>query len=92
MTDITTENVTNIATHGWTAVPVDLSKHLDHEQLKSHPPKPIPKGHLRAPASERIKLVTQYAQDKLPRETFHHSMRVYAFGASAHEGVVISQS
>ena len=70
--------MSDIASHGWTAVPVDHSKILDKEILKTKPPQPIRKEELLAPATDLIKQITNYAQDNLPKEVFNHSMRVYA--------------
>lgn len=69
----------DIANHGWTAVPVELSTHLNADTIKSNPPKAIPKEHFLAPATPLISSLTKYAQTELPRPTFHHSMRVYAW-------------
>lgn len=71
--------MSDIATHGWTAVPVDHTKILNDEDAKKNPPKAIPKEELLAPANDLIKTITQYAQANLPKETFNHSLRVYAF-------------
>ena len=70
--------MSDIATHGWTAVPVDHSKILDSADLKKTLPQAIRKEELLAPANDLIKQITNYAQDNLPKETFNHSMRVYA--------------
>jgi cyanamide hydratase len=69
-----------IALHGWTAVAVDAKAILNGRPYINKP-EPLLVKDIAFPSDDPI--VTQihaYAKEKLPPQTFNHSMRVYYFG------------
>ncbi|RFU30003.1 hypothetical protein B7463_g6338, partial [Scytalidium lignicola] len=69
-----------IERYGWTAVPRKVDTLLSQSQTAPKPSKPISASTIELPSSKIAKAVHQYAKDKLPVETFNHSMRVYYYG------------
>ncbi|KAK8196712.1 hypothetical protein M8818_006879 [Zalaria obscura] len=65
--------------YGWTAVPRSLAKLVASRENKQSP-KPIKIEEIPLPDSPLVQSVLQYAKENLPRETFHHSMRIFYYG------------
>jgi len=65
--------------HGWTPVPRSMDKMLASRK-DPKPPIPLKPADFPLPDSPMVKTVTAYAKETLPKETFHHSMRVYYYG------------
>lgn len=71
-----------LAIHGWTAVPRNPSVVLS-EKPYIHPPKPLAVKDIAFPVKDAIVAkVQQYAQEKLPPQTYNHSMRVFYFATA----------
>jgi len=66
-----------IADYGLTAVPAASKSILPKPPSTT---KPYPISSTSVPSTPLAKRIQAYAQEKLPRQTFHHSMRVYHFG------------
>ncbi|KAH8808395.1 hypothetical protein F5884DRAFT_369000 [Xylogone sp. PMI_703] len=69
-----------IEKYGWTAVPRKVETLLSQSQNASDPARAIPVSTIELPTSQLTKSVWQYVKDRLPVETFNHSMRVYYYG------------
>lgn len=68
-----------VAQNGWTSVPLDPSKLFGGEPFKNAPG-PILAADIKFPDDDPIVAkVRSYAKEKLPIETFNHSMRVFYF-------------
>ncbi|KAK3068224.1 hypothetical protein LTR53_014380 [Teratosphaeriaceae sp. CCFEE 6253] len=65
--------------HGWTAVSRSLENLMASREEK-RPSQPVSVEEIPLPNTPIVKSVMQYAQDRLPAETFNHSMRVYYYG------------
>ncbi|KJZ77151.1 hypothetical protein HIM_03472 [Hirsutella minnesotensis 3608] len=68
-----------VAHNGWHAVPVDPSK-IFKDKPYIHEPSAL--GADEIPFPHHVPVVAEiqrYAREKLPRQTFHHSMRVYYY-------------
>lgn len=73
-----------VATHGWTAVPVDPNVILGGKEY-IHEPEPLLVKDIKFPSDDPLVVkVQEYASEKLSPQTFNHSMRVYYFGMSCH--------
>ncbi|WYZ42541.1 hypothetical protein EsH8_VI_000240 [Colletotrichum jinshuiense] len=71
-----------IALNGWTAVPVDAARILNGKPY-IHVPERLLVDDISFPSDDHIvSNVQQYAKDKLPEQTFNHSMRVFYFGSA----------
>lgn len=68
----------DISTDGWEAVPRSQSKILAHADKNA--PAKIKADDIKLPDSEVVKKTYEYAKEKLPEQTFNHSMRVYYYG------------
>lgn len=66
-----------IAAYGLTAVPADPSK---PSPSSSKPPIPLKVSDFAPPSTALADRISQYAHDKLPTQTFNHSLRVYSYG------------
>lgn len=68
------------AQNGWTAVPCDANQ-LFNGKTFENPPRRLLVADVEWPSNDPIVVqVQQYAKDKLPLPTYHHSMRVFYFG------------
>jgi cyanamide hydratase len=67
-----------VASNGWTAVPVDASKIFHDGTFRK--PDPILVNGIEFPSDPLVLEVQAYAKDHLPWETYNHSMRVFYFG------------
>ena len=66
-------------THGWTAMPRDVSVFLgDTKGLKAPLPQTV--DSIAFPTTPLARAVLDYAREELREETFNHSMRVYYYG------------
>lgn len=66
--------------NGWTAVPVDAGQLFKGNTYKNAPT-PIKIDDIKFPSDDPIVVKVQgYAKEKLPAETYNHSMRVYYYG------------
>ncbi|KAK3389644.1 hypothetical protein B0H63DRAFT_507184 [Podospora didyma] len=66
-----------VALHGWTAVPVDAAAILQ-DRPYLHEPRPLLVADIKFPSDDPIVArVQQYAKEKLPPQTYNHSMRVF---------------
>lgn len=73
-----------IAAYGWQAVPRDMEALLKlSASSSSGPAKTIDISSITLPNSELANKVKAYAQEQLPKQTFHHSMRVYYYGTTS---------
>lgn len=69
-----------LSIHGWTAVPRDPNVILAGRPY-IHSPSPLLVKDIAFPSEDAIVAkAQQYAQEKLPPQTFNHSMRVFYFG------------
>lgn len=69
-----------IAQNGWTAVPVDAAKILQDKPYL-HEPAPLLVSDIPFPSDDPVVArVQQYVKEKLPEQTYNHSLRVYYFG------------
>ena len=68
-----------ILTHGWTALPRDVSVLLDGKK-NIREPEPMTVESILLPETALVKEVLEYARKELSEETFNHSMRVYFYG------------
>jgi cyanamide hydratase len=76
-------SATQIQQNGWTSVPLDPSKLFNGEPYKNVPG-PLLVADIKFPNDDPIVAKVQsYAKEKLPIETFNHSMRVFYFGMKA---------
>ncbi len=66
--------------YGWNAVHRSLDK-LVAGRTNSQPSKPVKVDDIPFPDDELAQQVMKYAKEKLPAETFNHSMRVYYYGS-----------
>jgi len=71
-------NEASISTDGWTAVPRAQSKVLSN--VDANAPAKFVVDDIKLPDSEVVKKTYEYAKEKLPEQTFNHSMRVYYYG------------
>ncbi|TDZ26829.1 Cyanamide hydratase [Colletotrichum orbiculare MAFF 240422] len=72
----------DIASNGWTAVPVDAVKILNGKPY-IHKPQPLLVDDVEFPEDDAIVAKTKtYAKEKLPEHTFNHSMRVFYFASA----------
>jgi len=67
-----------IEKYGWSAIPRSQSKLL--ERVKPKTPKPIAMSEVTPPSSPVVRKVHDYVKERLPEETFNHSMRVFYYG------------
>lgn len=72
------ENDSTLEQHGWPAVSRSLSTLLS-SRPRPTPSTPLNVSDIPVPQSPLIDQVTAYAKQRLSRQTFHHSMRVYYF-------------
>ena len=63
---------------GWTAVPHSQTVLL--KDISPWDPAEYTVADIKIPDSEIAKKVLQYAKDRLPEQTFNHSIRVYYYG------------
>ena len=70
-----------IASNGWTSVPLDAAKIFRGGKCKE--PDPVLVREIDFPEDALVERIQRYAKDKLPWETYNHSMRVFYFGQSA---------
>ncbi|ETN36458.1 uncharacterized protein HMPREF1541_08736 [Cyphellophora europaea CBS 101466] len=68
--------------YGFTALPADASK---TPPVTTSPPT-VSVDELKIPTSPLARRINAYAEAKLPRQTYHHSLRVYAYGLAAARG------
>lgn len=69
-----------IQQNGWTSVPLDPSILFGGEPFKNRPG-PLLVADIKFPNDDPIVVKVQsYAQERLPIQTFNHSMRVFYFG------------
>jgi cyanamide hydratase len=69
-----------VLANGWTAVPID-GRQLFNGNTYKHQPTPLKMASIKFPSDDPIVVkVQEYAKEKLPLETFNHSMRVYYYG------------
>jgi cyanamide hydratase len=68
-----------IALHGWTAVPRDANAILKGKPY-IHKPEALLVKDMEFPSEDPlVARIQQYAKEKLPPQTYNHSMRVYYF-------------
>lgn len=73
-----------ITVHGWTAVPRDTSILLGGKEY-IHKPEPLLIKDMKFPSEDPlVTRIQEYAREKLPPQTYNHSMRVYYFGIPRH--------
>lgn len=66
--------------NGWTAVPIDASKLFNGKPYRKIP-SPLKVTDISFPHGDPIvSKIQDYAKEKLPIETYNHSMRVYYYG------------
>ncbi|KAH8817024.1 hypothetical protein F5884DRAFT_818877 [Xylogone sp. PMI_703] len=71
-----------ITQNGWTDVPVDPSKLFDGKPFRNAPG-PILVSDIKFPSEDPIvNKVQHYVKEKLPIQTFNHSMRVFYFASA----------
>ena len=69
-----------IAQNGWTYVPLNPSNLFGGKAFKNIP-EPLFISDMKFPSEDLIVAKVQsYAREKLPAQTFNHSMRVFYFG------------
>jgi cyanamide hydratase len=73
----------SIAAYGWSPVPSDLKTLLKNHSESSSPAPTYEISSLTPPDTKLAKAVFEYAKKELPRETLHHSMRVWYYGMSS---------
>ena len=66
-----------IAAYGLTALPADPSKPAPSS---SDAPKPLDLSDFAPPSTPLANRIRQYTKEKLPEQTFNHSLRVYSYG------------
>lgn len=77
VTDMTSNEV---LLNGWTALPVDAGQLFNGNTYKNAPT-PLQICDIKFPSDDPIVVKVQaYAKQKLPAETYNHSMRVYYYG------------
>ncbi|KAK3051615.1 hypothetical protein LTR09_007270 [Extremus antarcticus] len=76
---VATNNTEVNTKYGWNAVHRSLDK-LVAGRTNSQPSKPVKVDDIPFPDDELAQQVMKYAKEKLPAETFNHSMRVYYYG------------
>lgn len=70
----------NITLHGWTATPRGADT-IFKGRPYLHEPGPLLVKDIKFPSNDLlVSKVQVYAQDKLPAQTYNHSMRVFYFG------------
>jgi len=69
---------TNKGAYGWAAVPRSLDKFI--ESTSSNNSKPASAKNISLPSDALSKKTHDYAKEKLPSETFNHSIRVFYYG------------
>ncbi|KAK3955817.1 hypothetical protein QBC32DRAFT_16820 [Pseudoneurospora amorphoporcata] len=70
-------NTDTVALHGWTAVPVDVDAIFEGKPYLNEPT-PVSLEDITWPSDDPIVAkVQEYAKEKLPIETYNHSMRVF---------------
>ncbi|KAK3323974.1 hypothetical protein B0T19DRAFT_218908 [Cercophora scortea] len=75
-------NQDTVALHGWTAVPRDADALLQGKPYL-HEPTPLLVRDMKFPSDDPIVAqVQQYAKEKLPSQTYNHSMRVYYYATA----------
>ncbi|KAK3687683.1 urea hydro-lyase cyanamide [Podospora appendiculata] len=97
MAGSSTTDPDTVALHGWTAVPRDADALLQGKPYL-HKPEPLLVRDIRFPSDDPIVArVQQYAKEKLPSQTYSHSMRVYYYATailtqqfSSHTGLSLS--
>lgn len=67
-----------VASNGWTCVPVDAAKIFPGGRLRE--PEPLLVKDIDFPKDPLVDKIQRYAKDKLPWQTYNHSMRVFYFG------------
>ncbi|KAI2637455.1 hypothetical protein GGS21DRAFT_479662 [Xylaria nigripes] len=71
----------DLATHGWTAVPVDAKTIFNQTPIVK--PSPLNLAEVPFPSDDAVVATIQrYAKEHLPEQTYNHSMRVYYWGYS----------
>jgi len=69
----------DIAKHGWTAVPCDANVIFKKKPISK--PSPLAVKDVKFPADDPVVAeVQRYAKEKLPEQTYNHSMRVFYWG------------
>lgn len=68
-----------VAEYGWSAVPRSHTKVFPASSSSEGPP-PLKVSDLPFPDTEIVSKTIAYAKEKLPAETFNHSLRVYYYG------------
>ncbi|KAI9644681.1 hypothetical protein NHQ30_006706 [Ciborinia camelliae] len=79
---MTYERQRAIESYGWTPVPASLSILVQSSPSADKPASALKITDLPFPTSSLVKSVQEYAREELPKETFHHSMRVYHYGVA----------
>lgn len=73
-------NADTVGLHGWTAVPVDADAIFEGKPYLNEPT-PVSLSDITWPSDDPIVAkVQEYAKEKLPIETYNHSMRVFHWG------------
>lgn len=73
-------NTDTVGLHGWTAVPVDADAIFEGKPYLNEPT-PVSLSDIAWPSDDPIVAkVQEYAKEKLPIETYNHSMRVFHWG------------
>ncbi|KAA8566970.1 hypothetical protein MFRU_007g01380 [Monilinia fructicola] len=79
---MTYERQRAISSYGWTAVPASLTQLIETSATAPSPAPSLPLTALPFPSTALATSIQAYAQQELPQETFHHSMRVYHYGVA----------
>lgn len=68
------------AANGWSSIPANAGKIFSGQPFNNDP-EPLSIDNVKFPFDDPVVAKTfEYAQKTLPRETLHHSMRVYFYG------------
>lgn len=77
------EPINDVAKNGWNACPLNPAKILKGKPFLTQPG-PLSVSDIEFPSNDPVVAKTQrYVQDRLPEQTYNHSMRVYYFGMHA---------
>lgn len=72
--------INEVEANGWTAVPIDAMQ-LFNGKTYRHVPEALLVADMKFPSDDPLVAKVQaYAKEKLPEQTFNHSMRVFYFG------------
>lgn len=72
--------VNDIQTNGWASVPVDAGK-IFKDKPFINKPTPLLVKDIEFPSHDPVVAsINEYAQAKLPKPTYNHSLRVFYFG------------